>query len=133
MIIRLIHKYAQFIKFAVIGVLNTLIHGGILTLAVEAFKADVVVANLIAFITANVFSYFMNSIVTFKAPIALLYYVKFFATSLFSLGLTLLIAWLAELYGLHYLVGFLFIIVLVPILSFFIMKFWAFSHSQTVR
>lgn len=127
------NKYAQFIRFAFIGGLNTLIHGAILAMCVEIFNVEVVLSNLIAFMAANVFSYFMNATFTFKVAPAFSAYLKFFLASLLSLGLTLLISWIAKFYGAHYLVGFLFVIVLVPLLSFFMMKFWAFSGSQAAR
>jgi putative flippase GtrA len=39
--------YTQFLLFALIGSVNTLVHGGILVLAVETFNADVVFAHLV--------------------------------------------------------------------------------------
>lgn len=60
----------------------------------------------------------MNSRLTFKSRLALVRYVRFFLASLLSLGLTLLLSWITDAYGLHYLLGFVLVVVLVPLFSF---------------
>lgn len=126
-------RHAQLMCFALIGVANTLVHGAILVVAVEWVALGVTVAHLVAFCVANIFSYLMNSWLTFKAALSLSRYVRFFLASLLSLGLTLLLAWVAEVYGLHYLLGFVLIVVVVPLLSFAVMKFWTFAHVREPR
>lgn len=130
MLRQLIVKNAQLICFAGIGVCSTLIHGAVLMLAVEKFFLTVTTAHFLAFYTANVFSYFLNSWLTFVTAISLLRYLRFFAASLLSLGMTLLIARLTEASGLHYLAGFALIVVLVPVFSFLVMRFWTFAESR---
>ena len=130
MIVEFAKRHIQFLTFAVIGVVNTIVHGSILTLAVEWMQTPVVIAHLFAFSIANLFSYVMNSRLTFMAAITITRYVRFFLASLLSLCLTLLLAWMMDRFGFHYLVGFLLIVVLVPVLSFLLMKFWAFSGEH---
>ncbi|MGE4706361.1 GtrA family protein [Yersinia enterocolitica] len=113
-----------------IGGINTIIHGSILVLTVEVFKLEVVLSNFVSFMFANIFSYFMNTILTFKKPISFILYLRFLFASLLSLGLTLLLSSIAKYYGLHYLIGFVLIIIFVPILSFVAMKSWAFADKQ---
>ena len=127
MIIKFASRHAQFITFAIIGVANTLVHGAILVVAVEYLKIDVTLSNAIAFGVANIFSYFANSFITFKVAVSLPRYARFLAASTLSLGFTLSISFAADHYGLHYLVGFALIVVSVPLFSFLVMKFWAFS------
>lgn len=124
----LVRHHAQFLWFALIGITNTLIHGGILMLVVEGLRLNVTLSHLLAFCCANIFSYLMNSWLTFKAQLSLSRYARFFLASMLALGLTLLISWLADRYGLNYLIGFVFIVFLVPFLNFLTMKFWAFSN-----
>lgn len=133
MIRALFARYAQLLCFALVGVANTLVHGAILVVAVEWVALGVTVAHLVAFCVANIFSYLMNSWLTFKAALSLSRYARFFLASLLSLGLTLLLAWVSELYGLHYLLGFVLIVVVVPLLSFAVMKFWTFAHVREPR
>ena len=99
-------------------------------MAVEWMRSPVVLAHLFAFCVANLFSYVMNSRLTFKIPMSLVHYVRFFVASLLSLGLTLALAWVMDRYGFHYLAGFLLIVVLVPLFSFALLKFWAFAGSN---
>lgn len=121
-------RYTQFLPFAVIGLVNTLIHGGILVLSVEQLGLDITLSHMLAFFIANMFSYIANSKITFRSPITLLRYKRFVLASLLSLGLTLLLSWVANFYGLHYLAGFALIVVLVPILNFMVIKTWVFAR-----
>ena len=116
----------QLLSFATIGVLNTTIHGLVLALSIEQGGAPVVLAHLIAFCFANVFSYGMNSFWTFKKPMTFYMYLRFLSASLVSLSLTLITASVVQCYGWHYWVGFALVTVLVPVLSFLLMKFWTF-------
>ena len=125
-------RYAQFLPFAIIGSVNTLIHGGILVLSIEQLRLDITVSHMLAFFLANIFSYIANSKITFRSPITLSRYKRFVLASLLSLGLTLLLSWVANFYGLHYLAGFALIVVLVPILSFMVIKTWVFARHPTL-
>lgn len=126
----LIKKNRQIIFFAGIGFLNTSVHGLVLVAAVEFFLLGVTVSHLMAFYVANIFSYIMNSKLTFRSELSFIRYGRFFIASLLSLGMTLLVSRLAEKYGLHYLLGFLLVIGLVPVLNFLVMKFWTFSGKS---
>lgn len=119
----------EFFRFALIGGINTLIHAALLTGFMELVVVSVVIANFLAFMMANVFSYFMNCNFTFKVKPSLKGYAKFISSSLLALIITLSISSLVAYLGYHYLIGFLFVILLVPIISFFMMKFWAFNKN----
>lgn len=132
MLIKKIFWTPQFLRFGLIGIANTIAHGLILTSLIEYFHFNVVMGNGIAFLAANLFSYFMNSYFTFKICPSLLLYVKFLFASMLSLALTLFIAWITNYLGFNYLEGFLVIIFAVPTLSFVVIKFWAFSAAMEV-
>jgi putative flippase GtrA len=121
----------QFVKFGLIGVLNTATHGIVLSLLVEGLAVSAVTGNLFAFMVANVVSYNLNCRITFKVSLSFYGYLKFFLSSLLSLALTLVISWVAERLGFHYLQGFIAIIIIVPLFSFLIMKAYVF-HSKSV-
>ncbi|WP_376785652.1 GtrA family protein [Atlantibacter hermannii] len=120
----------QFLVFAGIGVANTTIHAVVLTSLVEVIALDVTLANFISFMIANIFSYILNSSFTFLQPLSFYMYIKFLIASLLSLILTLMISELGKFFDLHYLVSFIFIIFLVPIFSFTLMKLWTFKASS---
>jgi len=125
-------RNAQLLLFGLIGCVNTLIHGGVLVLMVECWFVDVTVSHFFAFCVANLLSYLMNSLLTFRVGLTLRRYIRFFVASLLSLGMTVLLSWVADAFGLHYLIGFGLIVLLVPLLSFLVMKFWAFSGIHDV-
>lgn len=119
---------SEFFRFALVGVVNTLLHALLLTGLMELIFINVVFANFFAFIMANIFSYFMNCKFTFKARPRLKGYAKFLSSSLLALVLTLAISALVGHLGYHYLVGFLFVVLFVPMISYFMMKLWAFKN-----
>jgi putative flippase GtrA len=132
MILKFFDRCPQFFRFALIGVLNTLVHGGVLTALVELAHVGVVQSNMVAFAVSNIFSYLMNAVLTFRTVPSVRSYLKFFSASLIALGLNLLISWgMAEL-GFHYLQGFLVVIVLVPAISFLAIKLWVFSPKKPI-
>lgn len=118
----------QLLTFGLIGVANTLIHGAMLAWLIESWQWPLWAAHGLAFGCANVFSYTVNSRWTFSATLSWLAYARFLLSSLLSLALTLLISWGAQRYGLNYKEGFVLVVVLVPIFSFLVMKFWAFRQ-----
>lgn len=131
MILKFVRKQRQFIAFALIGVANTFVHGALLMLCVEILKITVVAAHFFAFSAANIVSYVLNSTLTFRMNLSMKRYAKFYIASMGSLGLTLSLSWLIDAYGAHYLLGFLIIVVVVPVISFFLMKFWAFADLDS--
>lgn len=54
-------------KYATVGVLNTVLHWSVFFLLVAAFEMVTSWANLLAFIVAVTFSFFMNARFTFNA------------------------------------------------------------------
>lgn len=118
---------SQFTKFGLVGLINTLIHAVILFAAVEVSKLHPVVGNFMAFLGANMASFIMNSYWTFKTAPDVRRYGKFLTSSLLALGLTLGIAGIFEFLGIHYGLGFLCIILLVPALNYWMLKRWAFA------
>lgn len=114
--------------FGCVGVANTLIHGALLAWLVELWHWPIWAAHGLAFGAANVFSYIFNSRWTFKTELSWWAYGRFLLSSLLSLVFTLLISWCAQMYGLNYKEGFVLVVVLVPMFSFLLIKFWAFRQ-----
>jgi len=91
----------KFIKFCIIGVLNTIIHTIIYNLIRNKLGSNDLsgtIANTIAFISASIFSYFANSIFTYKVEIQrktfLLSAVVFTVKLFFSDGLEYLFSYI---------------------------------------
>lgn len=117
----------QFCIFGFIGVINTLIHGGVVVASVERGLLSPVPANVLAFVAANTFSFFANCRFTFCALPTWGGYGKFVSVSLTSLVMTVLLSGFAEWMGWHYLLGLALVILLVPLFSFFLQKKFTFG------
>jgi putative flippase GtrA len=129
---KLLSNSPEFVRFGLIGMANTLLHGTVLSFLVEFAHIAVVPSNMAAFLVSNIFSYFANAALTFRTTPSLRSYLKFFSASLVALSLTLLVSWAMEKLGFSYRQGFLAVIVLVPAISFLVIKLWVFSPKKRV-
>lgn len=123
--------YKEFFTFAIIGVVNTLVHSSIVIVFVEKLMLNPTFANTIAFFIANIASFFMNAHFTFKLAPTLKRYKRFFLASLSTLILTILLSSFAEFMHWHYLIGLALVILAGPILTFILQKKWAFAKGQS--
>lgn len=117
----------KFARFSGIGVINTALHTAIVVLAVEILVIHPVPANGVAFVTANIFSYWANRRWSFRAPGSLRQYARFLAVSLLGLALTLIVSGFAAWAGWHYLIGLALVFVALPAFSFFLHWQWTFK------
>lgn len=114
-------------KFSGIGVINTLIHTAVVVLCVERFGMHPSLANAIAFVVANTFSYWANRRWNFKTEASLGQYGRFLLVSLAGLAITVLVSGLAAWAGWHYLVGLGLVFVALPALTFLLHWQWTFK------
>lgn len=115
-------------KFSAIGLVNTFLHSGIVVSLVEAINVHPSVANAVAFVVANIFSYWANRRWNFKTPSSLHQYGRFLAVSLVGLGITVAVSSLAEWAGWHYLFGLCLVFVALPAFTFLLHYRWTFKH-----
>ncbi len=120
--------FARLARFSGIGVINTLIHTGIVVLLVERLAWHPSLANALAFGVANVFSYQANRRWNFKGDATLRQYGRFLLVSLLGLCTTVVVSGLAEWAGFHYLVGLLMVFVALPLLTFTLHWRWTFRN-----
>ena len=114
----------QFLRFSTIGVVNTLIHVGVVMGLVESGLLPPVPANGLAFVAANLFSFWANGRFTFRAAPSWRRYSRFLCVSLAGLLLTLAASLLGEWLAWHYMGGVLLSFVLLPLLSFAANRWW---------
>lgn len=122
----------EFLTFCCVGVANTLIHAGVVIGLVELLGVTATAANTAAFFCANIFSYCANSMLTFKSRLSADAYLRFLSSSLAVLGMTVGIAAGGEYLGIHYLIVMAILIVASPLVSFALVKRFAFSKKGTV-
>jgi len=118
------------IRFGVAGLLATLTHVSVFVLLVEAFRLRPVVASAPAFLAAVGVSYVLNYRWTFTATgphrVTL---PRFLLVSGAGLLLNLLITWLVvDLLGWWYGLALLAVILVVPLTTYLLSRFWVFRH-----
>ena len=65
------------LKYAIVGVFNTLIHWGVFFILVYSIGVGQSVSNLVGFLIAVTFSYFANAKFTFKSSTSFWSFLKF--------------------------------------------------------
>lgn len=114
----------QFTGFSLIGVVNTLLHLMVVTGLVELFSVHPIPANGMAFITANLFSFWANSRWSFRVAVTRQRYLRFLAVSLLGLFVSLLAIAISEALQWHYLAGVLLSFVFLPLITFLAHRHW---------
>lgn len=114
----------RFLSWAAIGVVNTLVHVGVVVALVEGFSCGPVVANGLAFVAASTFSFFANSHWSFRVPPTRGHYFRFLVVSVVGLAASLACSALAKAMQWHYLLGVLCTLVLLPLCSFALHRLW---------
>lgn len=114
----------QFTGFSLIGIVNTLIHLIIVTGLVELFSVHPLPANGMAFISANVFSFWANSRWSFRTAVTGQRYMRFFAVSLAGLAISLIAIAISEALQWHYLAGVFLSFVFLPLITFLAHRNW---------
>jgi putative flippase GtrA len=117
----------EILGYGVIGLFITFLYGVLLIGFVEGLGLRPFYGNAISFLGANLLSYFLQSRIVFRRALRFRAYLRFFASYLFSYFLTLVIAYVAEWANIHYLIGYLLIVALIPLLNFILLKRWVFQ------
>jgi putative flippase GtrA len=121
----------QFVKFALVGVLNTAIHYGVFYSLFEFAGLYYVLASGIGFGLAVTNSYFCNKFWTFKSRKADVRreFAKFFIVNIVSLSINLAcMAVLVELFAMYPPVAQLVTIGITLVINFLGNKFWTFKE-----
>lgn len=89
------------------------------------------VANGIAFVVANLFSYAINTLWTFSRPLQGRSLVRFVLVSLFGFIIAVTVSGLAEWYGLHYWYGIGLVVCCVTPVTFLLHNFWTYGRDAS--
>jgi len=118
----------QLTGFSLIGIVNTLIHLMIVTGLVEILFVHPLPANGIAFMSANLFSFWANSRWSFRAILTRQRYLRFLTVSLAGLAVSLIAIMISEALHWHYLAGVFLSFIFLPLLTFFVHKNWTWKN-----
>ncbi|WP_312916342.1 GtrA family protein [Stutzerimonas kunmingensis] len=117
----------RFVRFACVGVANTLVHLVAVVFLVELVSISAPLANAMAFMIANMGSYFLNSGWTFRRGRSLVGYGRFVLIS--SAGLV--ISWgfvlASQVLAQHYLVGVVSSVIVVAVVGYLLNKRFVFN------
>ena len=123
--------YNQFIKFALVGVVNTLVNLAVLYILTDIFGIYYLVSAVFAFLIAVTNSFLLNKMWTFKESIsyrASSKYIKFVLISVIALIINLIILYvLVEYYSIWYIYAQIVGVVSNLIINFFGNKLWTFK------
>jgi putative flippase GtrA len=115
--------------FGVIGILSTLIYGATALLAIDLLTWSPLIANATAYLAAMVNSYFGHRLLTFRATVPhQLAMPRFVAQSAIGYVLSHAITFGVARLHLHYLIGIVAVMVVLPCANFAAMQFWVFAE-----
>lgn len=119
---------SSFWRFAATGAVATLAHVAVATALVEALDLHPAIANGVAFIVANLLSYFVNTLWSFDTRLTLSNWRRFLLVSTGAWSLTIALAWGMEQAGSHYLAGIAVIVLLVPAATYVAHRRFTYRH-----
>lgn len=115
------------VRFAISGVVVTIIHIILAVLFIKLFQATPPLANGLAFIFATICSYIINTIWSFSKKTQTKNLVRFITVSLLGVILATTISGSVEMYKLHYSLGIAFTVILVPPTTFILHNIWTYK------
>lgn len=124
-------RFKEILRFGSVGVVGTLVHGGILIGLVERLNLDPVYANLIAFSMAFITSYLGHYYWTYRSreshrSTALKFGITAVSGLLANYAIFhVMVDWLAF----NYLWAFAAVVILIPAGTYLLHKTWAFKGS----
>ena len=116
-----------------VGIACTTVHIVVATLLLELGHLAAWAANAIAFTTATLTSYWLNSIWTFEAPLAIQSLSRFAFVAVIGLTGTVAITSAIDRAGYHYLIGIAAVVATVPAMSFVLHRLWTYRVRSPVK
>jgi putative flippase GtrA len=116
----------NFLIFCVIGCANTAVNFAVVVTIIGLFDISQIYANVLAFVVANIFSFFANSTYNFKTELTTKNYVKFFSASLYSLIIVAIFSYVADAMNINYIHTFIFLALFSPLINYAMVRFVVF-------
>ncbi|MCK9502588.1 MAG: GtrA family protein [Porticoccaceae bacterium] len=108
------------------GVLTTGVHVLVATFAIRAFGAPTPLANGAAFIVATIFSYMVNTFWSFSANFEIANSLRYLLVTLIGFVVAVAVSACADYLGLHYMLGILMVVMVLPPVNFALHMFWTY-------
>jgi putative flippase GtrA len=118
----------QFAVFVCIGLAATAVHVVMAAHLIGTHMMPPALGNAIAFLFANLFSYFSQSAYVFQRPPTPVQYWRFLCVSLVGLAVVAAISSGFEVLGVHYLAGIAAVVLVLPLVTFGLHSHWTFRN-----
>lgn len=115
-------------RFVVSGLLATGLHVLIAVSFMRLLLPSPMLANGVAFVTATLFSYLINTLWSFSSRLHGRNLRRYIVVSALGCLLAVVVAGLAEHYGLPYLLGIVMVVFSVPPVTFLLHSFWTYRQ-----
>lgn len=117
----------RFVRFAVVGVLSTLLHFFVAMAILSALVYPVVCANAIAFFCATIVSFFLNTVWSFSRRIGRDLFVRYCFVAILGLALSSLVSFSLFVIGVSNYANLICAVLIVPVLNFVLHNFWTYK------
>ena len=123
----------QFVRFIMTGVANTIVHISVFAFFLYA-QISAVLANVLAFMCANIFSFFASSYFVFKVNTSsICFYWRFLTLSVIGVALSFVISVVCEKLQLHSYISVLGVVLIMPPVSYLLQKIAFLGRNVSVR
>ncbi|MCM3388591.1 GtrA family protein [Ureibacillus chungkukjangi] len=123
--------FTKFLKYSFVGCICTLIYFISVFIFIEGLYMDPVVSSALSFIIMTIVSFFLNVKYTFGSIITRQRALRFTTVSAIGFLLNFLLMFvIVHLFNLHYVIGELVTILVIPVVNFILNNYWTFQ-SQT--
>lgn len=118
----------QLTRFALIGVVNTVLHLTTVGLLTQLLGLSQLISNVAAYLVASSFSFFANSIWSFRVRPQIRRFARFQMVGLMGLVASAVLGRMGDVFAWHYAMTVLLTACVVPVLSF--MAHRSYTYSQ---
>ncbi|KAB7672610.1 GtrA family protein [Bacillus sp. B1-b2] len=120
----------KFFKYSFVGIITTAIYFLCVFLIVELGRFEPVLGSAIAFVVMTVFSFILNVRFTFGSNIDRQKVWRFSVVALIGFLLNILLLYLVvHILHLHYLIGEVVTILVIPTVNFLLNNYWTFQRE----
>jgi putative flippase GtrA len=123
-----LHISVQLVRFAIVGVLNTVLHLAVVAILTQIFGMSQLISNSAAYLVASSFSFVVNSIWSFQARPDAHRYIRFQLVGLIGLAVCAFFGYLGDAFGWHYVMTVLVTVCIVPFISFLAHRSYTYSR-----
>lgn len=117
----------KILRFSITGVVTTIIHAFVAICYFYLINSNQILANIIAFILATLFSYTINTRWTFSTTFQKNNFRRYITVTGFGFALTLVISIIAQINHWEYFWAITIISTCVPVLSFVLHSIWTYQ------